>query len=77
MLTLIIDFSTPFSVYHKNHHNQEKFYINLERTGNTVSATIPIGLQDAQEKGLIKKGDIVMLCGFGVGYSWGATIIKI
>jgi 3-oxoacyl-[acyl-carrier-protein] synthase-3 len=56
---------------------REKFYINLERTGNTVSATIPIGLQDAQEKGLIKKGDIVMLCGFGVGYSWGATIIKI
>jgi 3-oxoacyl-[acyl-carrier-protein] synthase-3 len=56
---------------------REKFYINLERTGNTVSATIPIGLKDAQEKGLIKKGDIVMLCGFGVGYSWGATIIKI
>jgi 3-oxoacyl-[acyl-carrier-protein] synthase-3 len=56
---------------------REKFYVNLERTGNTVSATIPIGLQDAQEKGLIKKGDIVMLCGFGVGYSWGATIIKI
>lgn len=56
---------------------REKFYINLERTGNTVSATIPIGLQDAQEKGLIRKGDFVMLCGFGVGYSWGATIIKI
>jgi 3-oxoacyl-[acyl-carrier-protein] synthase-3 len=56
---------------------KEKFYINLENTGNTVSATIPIGLNDAQEKGLVKKGDIVMLCGFGVGYSWGATIIKI
>lgn len=57
--------------------NKEKFYINMEKTGNTVSATIPIGLKDAQERGLVKKGDYIMLCGFGVGYSWGATIVQL
>lgn len=56
---------------------KEKFYVNMESTGNTVSATIPIGLRDAQDKGLVKKGDKIMLCGFGVGYSWGATILQL
>jgi 3-oxoacyl-[acyl-carrier-protein] synthase-3 len=56
---------------------REKFYINLKHTGNTVSATIPIAIQDAKYKGLVKTGDKVLLCGFGVGYSWGATIIQI
>jgi len=55
----------------------EKFYINLEHTGNTVSATIPIAIKDCLDKGLIKSGDKVLLAGFGVGYSWGTTIIEI
>lgn len=55
----------------------EKFYINLEKTGNTVSATIPIALKDCLDKGLIKKGNKVLLSGFGVGYSWASTIIEI
>lgn len=55
---------------------QEKFYINLEDTGNTVSPTIPIALKRAQEVGLIKSGDKVLLSGFGVGLSWGSTIIS-
>ena len=55
----------------------EKFYINLEKTGNTVSSTIPIALKDCLDKGLIKKGNKVLLSGFGVGYSWASTIIEI
>jgi 3-oxoacyl-[acyl-carrier-protein] synthase-3 len=55
----------------------EKFYQNMLFTGNTVSATIPIALKDSLEQGVVKKGDTVLLCGFGVGYSWGAAIIKI
>ena len=55
---------------------KEKFYINLEETGNTVSSTILIGLKDCLDKSLVKKGDIVMLAGFGVGLSWGGTILK-
>ena len=55
----------------------EKFYCNMLETGNTVSATIPIALKDCIESGIVKSGDKVLLCGFGVGYSYGATIIKI
>ena len=51
----------------------EKFYIDLEETGNTVSATIPIALRQAQEKGILKPGMRLILVGFGVGLSWGAV----
>ena len=56
---------------------KEKFYLNLLHTGNTVSATIPIAIKDALDNKLVKKGDKVLLVGFGVGYSWGGTIITI
>lgn len=55
---------------------KDKFYIDMEDTGNTVSASIPIALKRAELEGRISKGDIVMLVGFGVGLSWGSTIIK-
>ena len=54
----------------------EKFYVYLENCGNTVSSTIPIAIYEAMKEGKIKKGDKVLLAGFGVGYSWGATIIQ-
>ena len=56
---------------------KEKFYINMLYTGNTVCATIPIALKDCLNNKIIKTGDKVLIVGFGVGYSWGATIIKI
>lgn len=56
---------------------ESDFYINMQETGNTVSSTIPIALRDAIQSKLIKSGDKVLLAGFGVGYSWGATIISI
>jgi len=56
---------------------EEKFYKNMLHTGNTVSATIPIALENTLGSGILKKGNRVLLCGFGVGYSWGAVIIKI
>lgn len=55
---------------------KEKFYINIHDIGNTVSSTIPIALKRAESEGRLKKGDKVMLTGFGVGLSWGSTIIK-
>ncbi|QIY91434.1 3-oxoacyl-ACP synthase III family protein [Chryseobacterium gallinarum] len=54
----------------------EKFYIDMENTGNTVSATIPIALKNMMDKKLLKKGDKVLIAGFGVGYSWGATLLE-
>jgi 3-oxoacyl-[acyl-carrier-protein] synthase-3 len=55
---------------------EDKFYINLEDTGNTVSASIPIALKMAEQEGRLKKGYKVLIVGFGVGLSWGATIIE-
>ena len=56
---------------------RDKFYVNLENTGNTVSSTIPIALKQLDEAGRLKAGMKVVLMGFGVGLSWGATIITI
>lgn len=53
-----------------------KVYKNYEKKGNTVSATIPIALKDASDEGLLLKNSKVMVVGFGVGLSWGATIIN-
>jgi 3-oxoacyl-[acyl-carrier-protein] synthase-3 len=55
--------------------SEQKFCIEMRESGNTVSSTIPIALRLASENGKLKKGDCCMLVGFGVGYSWGATII--
>lgn len=55
---------------------EERFYIHLEDCGNTVSATIPIALKAAQTDGTLKPGALVMLVGFGVGYSWAATLVR-
>jgi 3-oxoacyl-[acyl-carrier-protein] synthase-3 len=54
----------------------EKFCIAMAHCGNTVSSTIPIALKDAAEQGRLKPGSLVMLVGFGVGYSWGATLLR-
>ncbi len=56
---------------------EEKFYLNLLYTGNTVSATIPIAIKDSIDKNIVKQGDKILIVGFGVGYSWGATIIEL
>ena len=55
--------------------SKDKFYINLSTTGNTVSSTVLIGLKDCLENGTIKAGDKVMITGFGVGLSWGGTLL--
>jgi 3-oxoacyl-[acyl-carrier-protein] synthase-3 len=56
---------------------KEKFYVNMLSTGNTVSSTIPIAFADALDTGKIVKGNKVLLCGFGVGYSWGAVVVEV
>lgn len=54
----------------------EKFYVNLKDTGNTVSSTIPIALKRAEAEGRLEPGMKVMIMGFGVGLSWGGTILS-
>ena len=55
---------------------KDKFYLNMENVGNTVSSTVLIGLKDCIERQVIKPNDTVMIAGFGVGLSWGGTILK-
>ncbi|MES2105942.1 MAG: ketoacyl-ACP synthase III [Pseudomonadota bacterium] len=55
----------------------EKFIIEMDTVGNTVSSTIPIAIARAKEKGQVKSGDVAVLLGFGVGYSWGGTIVEL
>lgn len=55
---------------------KDKFYIDLEETGNTVSSTVLIGLKDCIDKKMIISGMNVMIAGFGVGLSWGGTLLK-
>lgn len=54
----------------------EKFMINLDRYGNTSSASIPIALQEAVENRLIKPGDYIVLVGFGAGLTWGSVVMR-
>ena len=55
---------------------QSKFYYCLENMGNTVSSTIPIAIKEALNEGVININSNVLIAGFGVGYSWGGTILK-
>lgn len=55
---------------------KDKFYINLSETGSTVSSTVLIGLKDCLDHNTIKSGDKVMVTGFGVGLSWGGTLLS-
>ena len=56
---------------------QDKVYKNYNKYGNTVSSTIPLCLHDMKKKKMIKKGDKILICGFGVGLSVASTIMEI
>jgi len=55
---------------------REKFVLAIGHCGNTVSSTIPIALKDAGGQGQLTPEKCVMAVGFGVGYSWGAALLK-
>ena len=55
---------------------KEKIFVNLDKYGNTSAASIPIAFDEAYSAGKIKKGDIVVLSGFGAGLTYGANVIK-
>jgi len=54
----------------------EKVYLNLERVGNTSSASIPLAMGEAVDRGVLKRGDLVLLGAFGGGLTWAATLLK-
>ena len=56
--------------------DDSKFYINIQKYGNTSAASVGIAFTEAFEKNAIKKGDYVLLTAFGAGLTWGSTLIK-
>lgn len=54
----------------------ERVAINIDKYGNTSSASIPLALEEAVRAGRVKSGDNVLLAGFGSGLTWGATLLK-
>jgi len=58
------------------HIPAEKFYMNIEEYANTSSATIPIALDEMNRGGNLKKGDLILVVGFGGGLTYGGSIIK-
>lgn len=54
--------------------SEEKVMLNIQKYGNTTNATIPLCLWDYESK--LKKGDNLILCSFGAGYTWGAVYVK-
>ena len=54
----------------------EKFYLNIEKYGNTSAGSVPIALDEAVREGRLNKGDLVILVAFGAGLTWGSTLIK-
>lgn len=55
---------------------EEKMYVNIERFGNTSSASIPIALDEANRKGILKPDNLLLLDAFGGGMAWGAVTIR-
>ena len=54
----------------------DKVYVNVDRYGNTSSASIPIALDEAIECGRVKEGSTVLMVAFGAGFTWASTIVR-
>jgi 3-oxoacyl-[acyl-carrier-protein] synthase III len=54
----------------------ERFVLNIERYGNTSSASIPISLDEAVRDGRVKPGDNLVMCALGAGISWGGAAVR-
>ena len=54
----------------------EKFFMNISEYGNTSAASVPIAFSEVIEKGLIKKGDKIILVAFGGGLTWAGILLE-
>lgn len=55
---------------------REKVFVNVDRYGNMSSASVPVGLDEAQEQGLIEEGSNILTVAFGAGLTWGASVLR-
>lgn len=54
----------------------EKLYVNIDRYGNTSAASVAIAIDEVNRAGQLRQGDLLLLCAFGGGFTWGSTIIR-
>ncbi|MDD2370878.1 MAG: ketoacyl-ACP synthase III [Firmicutes bacterium] len=69
--TRLIDYAID-----KNEKLKDKFYLNVSKFGNTSAGSIAIALSEVRQKKLVKTGDLIILVGFGGGFTWGSLLIK-
>lgn len=55
---------------------EEKFYVNLQKYGNTSAASVPIALDEMVNNGLLKKGDKIIMVAFGAGFTWSVALVE-
>ena len=56
---------------------QEKVFVNIDKYGNTSSATMAVALDEAIRTGRVKSGNIVLIVAFGSGLTWAGTVIRL
>ena len=54
----------------------DKVFVNVDRYGNTSSASVPIALDEAIEQGRVKEGSIVLMVAFGAGFTWASMVVR-
>jgi 3-oxoacyl-[acyl-carrier-protein] synthase-3 len=54
----------------------EKFFVNIQKYGNTSAASVPIALDEARREGRLKRGDVAILLAFGAGLTWGSAVVR-
>ena len=64
------------SVAKRLHVSEEKFPIGLDHCGNMSAASVPVLLDEINRKGMLQKGDKIVLSGFGGGLSWGSIVME-
>ena len=55
----------------------DRFMVNMDKYGNTSAASIPLALDEALKSGKAKKGDLIVIAGFGGGLTWGSMLIRL
>jgi 3-oxoacyl-[acyl-carrier-protein] synthase-3 len=51
-------------------------FVNVDKYGNTSAGSIPLALAEIDDQGRLKRGDRIVMCGFGAGLTWGAAVVQ-
>lgn len=65
------------AVAEKTHFPPERIFLNVERFGNTSSASIPIAYDEALDQGRLNEGDLVLMVSFGAGLTWASALVRV